>query len=62
MVVTVGLCVVDEPVPIATDPPHEPEYQYQFAPEPKEPPVIPRVVAKPLQIGETDVADVAAVE
>ena len=42
--------------------PHEPEYQFQFAAVPVFPPTIPRVVVKPLQIGEDAVAEVAGVD
>ena len=46
---------------ITNVPPHEPEYQFQLAPVPRLPPIIPRVVDKPSQIGlkpETEVEGV----
>ena len=38
-----------EPLPSSV-PPHDPEYHLQPAPEPKEPPVKPRVVYEPMQM------------
>ena len=43
-------------------PPHEPVYQFQFAPIPKFPPDMLSVVDTPLQIGEVPLAEVAAVD
>ena len=42
--------------------PHEPVYQFHVAPVPKLPPLIPKVVLFPGQIGVVPVAEVAAVE
>ena len=44
-----GVIVNVVPIP-STIPPHEPEYQFQFPPVPKFPPVIPNVVDAPSQI------------
>ena len=43
-------------------PPHEPVYQFQLAPVPRLPPVIPRVVFEPAQIGVVPDAEVAGDE
>jgi hypothetical protein len=43
-------------------PPHEPEYQYQFAPVPKLPPEILIVAELPGQIGEVPEADAGSVD
>ena len=43
-------------------PPQEPEYQFQLAAVPRLPPLIPRVVEPPVQIGDVPVTDVAAVD
>ena len=61
MVVTVGLKTGDEPDTTYV-PAHEPVYQFQFAPVPKLPPVIPSVVAFPMHIGVVPLADVAGVD
>ena len=46
MVVAVGFTVIDAPVPSAA-PPHDDEYHFHEAPEPKDPPVTLSVVAPP---------------
>ena len=52
----------ENPDPSVT-PPHAPEYQYQFAPEPKVPPDIPNVTVEPEQIFvELPVIEFACVE
>ena len=62
MVVEEGVTEILDPVPTNV-PPHEPEYQFQLAPVPRDPPVTTRVVAVPWQT-ESCVAPalVAAVE
>jgi hypothetical protein len=61
-VVEVGFHEMPDPVPSRLLP-QEPEYQYQFAPVPKEPPEILNVTEFPEQItGKFDVADWAATE
>ena len=50
-------------VPAITNvPPQEPVYQFQLAPVPKLPPVIPSVDEEPLQTGDVPVAEVADVD
>ena len=57
-----GVCVVEPPVPV-NNPPHEPSYQYHFAPEPTVPPIPIKVVADPSQIIDEDAdIDVASLE
>ena len=54
----VGLNTGDDPEATSVVP-HEPVYQSQLAAVPKNPPVTPRVVALPKQIGVVPIADVA---
>ena len=57
----VGLNTGAEP-DITYVPPHEPVYHIQLAGAPKLPPVTPRVVLPPEQIGDVPDADVAGVD
>ena len=56
-----GVTIIDDPLP-AEIPPHEDVYHCQFAPEPKLPPISPRVELFPGQIGEVPDMDVGATE
>ena len=61
-VVTVGLTEGAEPA-TSSVPPHEPLYQYQFAPDPELPPETPSVVVLPWQmVVELAVAELAETE
>ena len=55
---TVGLTTIEKPFPFAV-PPHDPVYQYQFAPVPRVPPVMSMFVDEPSVITGW-VADVIA--
>ena len=62
MVVKAGATFIISPVPIA-DPPQLPEYHFQLAPDPKEPPETLSVVVSPWQISDLLAeADVGASE
>ena len=63
MVVTVGVTVIDGPVPIEAPLPHPPAYHFHEAFVPKEPPVTLRFVLCPIQrIAETAEAPVGFVD
>ena len=63
MVVTAGVTVIDEPVPIEVPPAQPPAYHFHEAFVPNEPPLTLRTVLCPIQrIVETAEADVGLVE
>ena len=49
VVVDEGLTIIELPFPIAAPAPQPPEYQYQSAPVPRNPPEIVKVVGRPAQ-------------